>query len=804
MKPLKGAGLIAAIAIAISNQSVNATELSGACYDYATREATSTVGYDGAGVGLVMAGMLMEEVLDASPLSALSAVFPFAFKAAEGRTFQERPGADPEIVGCLEQLNSRLQSLELNVTTDAQQTLESIFEDAKTEIAIFKRYEKHVELAEKLKALSITWSGYLENELNKVDIGATTPESYRELINELVPTYVSLIQLELLHRQEYNRYCYNREEYPTWNNIEPTEMISQDILYSIEMLQEDVEDYLNIPDGDESDCRAGFDTYQVYDKIITANESTDHNALLSKVGIKISEGAVPGMASATLDFTNTKLNDYRRSLVTACSNGLFRDEWLNDFRNYSNDSVCNENRDIYLDSLNNISLFSSEAERNMIFRDLVHVADQWDRYNFDMPEAKFQIAEDSFEFFNAYAVKSFAGVRLRHMPTDTCVNLDGKVDKYCDIEANHFILLPYGDGYKITRLSDNRNFKDKGEDAEGFVIRSGLGADSVWELFSEPPSWFNPYFEFKNANTGRCLIVNEAGSLAAGNCEDGSIWEVDGVNIPDEEAFVRIRHAEADVCFGTSGVVGCDDNAFLYELAKYNDGYRITRNGRNLKDKEDGIRFVSGLGDVATWYMMDLDTNGIFRLQNKYTEKCLDYNSDSSSLVAVNCGLVPSETEFFALETVDLPSKADGELIGIHPSGITGGENLCLSRYRDDLSGEVDAFRVGSCAYGSIAVTKHEGGYLIWDRIADSYIQDLNQGFGHNSLGLSNNIESSTTWDFIGPYTLSDGGSYFQIKNRSTGTCLIPQTNPSRTDTMLLGKVECGDDASKVWSYTTN
>ncbi|WP_299582918.1 hypothetical protein [uncultured Microbulbifer sp.] len=800
MSFLRKIGLFTGIALAISHQSSNATELTGACYDYATREAKSAVAYDSQAVGILLANNVVSTALGASgSFSLLAGLYPFVYSATNGGIFEETTdGADPQIVGCLAQLDNRISNLEAAFLEQDLIELKSILSLAKSNIIDLGNLAYHKTTADKFQALAVIIGERISTELDKInsETAAKTKASYDSIIFNVAPAYLSIIQMELLHRKEFNRFCYSQANYPTWAGIDSDQLINPIVLKAI--LAEDslsIDDFLITPDGSPTGCNADYNTYLTFNRIV-GEEFDSYKNIIEKLGITIVENdSFPGLISTSVNIGSSDLNAYRETFITECNGNKYTDNYYNKTYDAGSNSLCNQWRDTYLERIRDGNVFDLEAERNLIIENLASIVDSWDWYNHVLPEFVAQIEEDTAELYEAFAVETYSGVRLKHRPTNKCVGLDGKVQYICNSSQNHFMIQPYLDGFRIARVTDNRNFKDKGADSDGFVIRSSLGTDAVWKL--PKTTLFDAYSPIANENTGRCLIVGENTELTMGDCAtaDPDAWEINGVDIPTHGPYVRLRHTGENVCIASHGTINCDDNALIYQLHPYNNGYRVALGSKNMKDKGDGIRFLDGLGDVATWDLFDLDTDGNFSLRNRQTQDCLAYE-ENIGFVAGTCEFLPSLGELFAIETVDLPTAENARTIKILASGFGAG-NQCLSNL-SGTAGQSTAFRIGHCGLSRISASPYNGGYLIIDLENDSYIEDTDNGFSYTSLAMSESTINSTTWDFIGPFQHSDGSSFFQIKNRATGHCLAPELNGSVS---LLGKTDCSNDTSKIWTY---
>ncbi|WP_444883918.1 hypothetical protein [Microbulbifer sp. PSTR4-B] len=810
MKIIKRVGICAGVALAVSYQGASAAELTGACYDYATREPTSAVKLDGEAIGMAVANNVISLALGSSGYSVLAGLYPIIYDSVTGGFVTEgTDGADPELVGCLQQFNNRISDLESAFVEADLVELNSILSRSKSEIIDLGNLYYHDEIADEYQELAVKLGTTIKNTLDEVyeENPVVTKAKYDSLVYNVAPAFVSIIQMELLHRREFNRFCFNQEVYPTWNDISSNELVDPELLKTIKYNDsEPLDNYLTTPEGSVANCDAGYNTFLTFDRV-AGDEFDSYKLVLEKLGIFIAESTkTPGMISVAIDIYNSELGAYRELMLTECDNNH---KFIDNYYSYSYDaigsSLCEGAREHHIERITPDGVFaenanfSSEAERNHIFRNLAAVVDSWDWYSHTMPEGVAQLDEDTLPLYETFGVPTYNGVRLKHIDTDLCVGSDAKATYICDISQNHFMFRPFEDGYKITRISDNRNFKDKGEDSDGFVIRSGEGLDSKWIADYEGVWGLDIAPNFINASTGRCLALDEKSNLTATDCDEiaSNVWEIDGVDIPDTHSWVSMRHTGENTCIGSgNAAVSCEVDSVVYQILPYNGGYRVVRDGKNMKDKGDsGISFLSGLGDVATWDIADWNSDGIFRLRNVDTNKCLDYVN--GSLVATGCELDPALSEFFAFDIVDLPNSSNAERIYLE-------DNLSISRclgrrYTTNSGTGHTAYFNTVCSLADMALVKYNGGYMIYDINNDKYIEDSDTaGDSYKSLVPSSEPSDSTTWDFLGPYDLS-GVNHFRIRNRATGDCLLTET-VSTTTAPALSKGDCSNSTTLMWS----
>ncbi|AWF80278.1 hypothetical protein BTJ40_05330 [Microbulbifer sp. A4B17] len=810
MKIMKRVGLCAGVALAVAYQSASAAELTGACYDYASREPTSAVKLDAQAIGMVVAHNVINQSLGASGIPILKNLYPIVYGSITGGFVTETTdGADPQLVGCLQQFNNRISDLESSLIEIYLVELNDILSDAKREIIDLGNLYYHDDAADDYQGLAVKVGKVIRDTLESPVISKA---KYDSLVNNVAPAYVSIIQMELLHRTEFNRFCFNQEVYPTWNHIDSDELVDPELLETIKYNDSVfIDSYLTTPEGSVANCNADYNTFLSFDRFI-GDEFDSYKVVLGLLGISVTESEkMPGMVSVSLDINNSELGAYREQMLGECSDdGEYTDSYYNRTRDAGSKSDCfGDRRDYLRNEIRFSGIYSensgrnAEARRNLIFHNLAAVVDSWDWYSHVSPEAVAQLDEDTMRHGKLVTVPTYSGVRLKHLDTDLCVGSDKKAQHTCDISKNLFMFRPFEDGFNITRISDNNNFKDKGEDSVGFVIRSGEGLDSKWILEREADFGLDAYPNFVNASTGRCLALDDNASLTAVNCDeiDNDFWEIDGVDIPDTHSFVSMRHTGEGKCISKAGTpVSCDIDSVFYAILPQNGGYAVHGSGGYMADTEDaGIAFILATGDSVTWDFSDFNSDGVFRLQNRDTGQCLDYQS--GSLVGVDCSLDPAVSELFAFDIVDLPNSSNAERINLKDS--TSKHGRCMGKRFTANSGTGQtAYFNWPCDRRDMALVKYNGGYMIYDITNDKYIEDSNDTNvrKYEQLVPSSVPSDSTTWDFLGPYNYS-GVNYFSIKNRATGECLKTVELSSYKGVGALSKGDCSDTAaSRIWT----
>ncbi|MFA0813765.1 hypothetical protein [Microbulbifer epialgicus] len=771
---LKSAGVCLSLMMGFVFSQAEASPLTGACYDYASRPATSAVSYDIESVAILLANNAITTALAQADVSGtLRTLYPFVYSAVKGGIVEEGSnGSDPEIVSCLEEFNERINAIEGKFLTDELADLKSIIDAAKLNIKA-GRPSYHLTAANEFNELATKIGVRILDRLKEIDDGTTTNGTY-DGITEIIPGFITAIQMEYLHRAEFDRYCYSLDAFPYWNGLDVDEQVPYSILLSIYNNEDQgggILDWLTRPDSDSKNCDLGYSSFHTYQNVLDQNKSGTYGEVLKAVGININETPfASGLISTSVDFANSRLTKYRESLITQCKDGKFRDEYTG---RELDPNDCESSRNSYLtESIRTDSVFSEGEETKRMLLDMAFIVDTWDLSN---------LIEPQFNALNRVIhPETYNSVRLKHGPSNLCVDYYGIVNAYCDTGESVFVFRPYQDGYLISHPGENRNFKDKGAGI-GLTYLEGEGAVATWYVSTQNSLGLS---EIRNKYTNNCLIVDDSLRLAVAGCDANSqVWDIGGGTIPTPNSsglFVRLRDVESNVCVGAA----CDENRYEFHIIEYNGGYLVTNvyTGQNLKDRDWGIDILTGLGHVATWYFVDSDHNGLFELRNKSTDKCLA--SNGTGLIAETCDS-GAGSEIWKLDTVHIPT---GDYIDLSVKSGISTLGWCLSRHY------TQGYQMGACGpLSSTVLYEHDGGYLIKDVSAGTYMKDIGLGFGGDSLMPSQEVSEYTTWDFYGPY---QDGTY-KVRNRGTGQCL--RAHDASGGRAIVAQLDCADSASINW-----
>lgn len=789
-KNIRNLSLCVGAAICLPYSQASASSLTGACFDYATRPATSAVAYDSKSVGIFLANNLLSAGLAAggNSFSTVSLIYPFVYSAVKGGIVEETTdAADPELVGCLEELDGRISSVEGDLL---QGQLNNVVGEigTLTDEVNSENFEYHKSAASRFSTIAFSLAHIIVNTIDDTVVGGESPSvaEYDALIENVIPGYISTIQLELLSKTEFDRYCFGTTNYPAWQGVDLDEQVGYSRYEQAETGS--IGDYITRPEG--SSCSMGFASYQRFKSLFTDDpkKNADHYDALKHIGIEVTQNPNnPSLISASVNFTDSKLTQYRQAFVEECSGNSYNENYLGRKFSLSSSTSCNSHRTAHLESLssNNIFNISGKSKDKSILAEMAYLIDTWDLDTLTAPHLTLLDPESVYP-------ETYTSVRLKHAPSNTCIGDNGIADRFCGAGEHNFVFRPlYGPldsrAYTLALVDSNtylRNF-NKGE----LTLTSTASPFASWYVSDQDE---NGLSEIRSFSFQDCLILNSKGVLDVGSCgADSHMWDINGSAIPTSSntgQFIRLRDVEAGICVSAD----CDAEKYEFQIFPLSDGYRVTRvsDGRHLKDKEEeGIAIRSSLGSglESTWYFTDKDGNGLFSLRNKYTGKCLTNNG--VSLVASDCGSV---TEAWKIDTSFLPS---GDYINLTPAS---GNGFCLGGYSDRVNGYI----AGSCEnFSKTVLSEYNGGFLIVNAVNQTYMQDIETGFGMNSLqpvslqSIPNDpqVSGPITWDFIGP----DSDGSYKIRNRRSGQCLSARGITGGSTGVF--KVDCSDSTATNW-----
>lgn len=766
----------------------NAGTLRGACYDYASRTSSTSTTIDFKSGAQSLANNLIGMALEDH--AVLGVAYPLLYDTVTDSLSEESSeGADPDLVGCLQQFESRISSLEVNQLNDELAEFENIIDKTKRYVDNDQEY-KHGELADDFAAFANVLGYMIRTRFDDMEAGHGTVDIYNTLVNSTIPAFVTAIQMTFLHRAEFDNWCQNLPVAPYWNGLGNDNIASYQTLSGIYDNTAQIEDLLTRENNQSytASCSLGSTTFGDFMKV----KSGLWGETLKQIGLEVVENTRnPGLISVKLNFTDAKLARYRESFINNCENNKFKDE----YQSHVVTRNCHDFRDVIFNQLRNDSLLSPTSLNKDVkatLYDLAHIVDTWDLNNLVHSHNELTSQAGDIDFNNA--------VRLKHGAFNACIDQSVKLTQHCGTGANHFIFEPYGDGYSIMRAQDARYFKDKG-DALGFRIYSDRGADATWYLGT--PDHLGRY-QIRNKSTDRCLVL-AGDALSVGRCS-GKTWEINGSQVPVHTKLVRLRDTSSNVCLSKD----CDSNSYEFFLSVLGDGYQVLRHQDKayLKDKGSIVLSSSSphhtvgsphgvthsLDSDSVWYVVDKNGDNKVALRNKQTKQCLA--SANGNVVSSSCG---SESEVW---TFDYAAPPVGQLLLLeddpNDDGESNAELQCLSR---------PMYWYGDQAYGmdrrcddntNLALESYEGGYLLLYPYGETYMADQGANV-YDPAGLSTvtSPSAAATWDFIGPY---DNGK-FQVRNRSTGKCL--KSHRSDNGGYYAVVIKCNDASSKAWIYYT-
>ncbi|AIW22758.1 RICIN domain-containing protein [Vibrio coralliilyticus] len=789
-KPTLALAVSLGLGAAITTPSAQASGLYGACYDYASKTSSTSTSVDYQAASTTLVRSLVGLALgSSSDLSALATLYPILyFTITSGIAEKSVTGADPELVACLAQFESRLSSLEVDQLTDDMYALETIIHDVQRNVSSGLDYYQF-EAAERYADLANELAYKIQDRFADMENGHGSVAVFDTLANTTIPGFVAAMQMAFLHRAEFDHYCQNLAEPPYWNGVDNDALPAYTTLFDVYDYNIDIESVLTRPETAKTydyNCSLGYGTFFDFMNV----KQGLWGETLRQIGLEVvANGRNAHLISVNVDFANSKLMDYRASFIGQCSGETYTDEYSG-YTSYPS-SMCATWRDNRVAEVYNASLVDPDSkipDVKATLYDLAHVLDAWDLTNLIKTRNEHLDSVGAIDFHNA--------LRLRHSERNRCMNAAGQVTDYCKTNANHFVFEPYSDGYSIMRAEDARYLKDKGEDDTGFVIRSVRGTDSTWYL--DGPNTLGAY-QIRNKHTQLCLQADDSDAVMTTTCSwDTYTWNIDGSHVPTDDRLVRFKNVQTQTCLSQA----CSANAYEFVLTELADGYEIKRwtDAAYLKHQNSGIVFstttyyyndapraggtISINGD-SVWYVLDTNGDGYFALRNQSTGQCMVSGSSAQA-----CG-DSAATEVWALEYQTPPV---GQNLALEDDG------RCLAK-KYNVAGSPDGYAVGMCSLSKqhLSLESHNDGYLLMDTGNRTYLADEGANeYDFAAMATVSTASDSATWDFLGPYD----NDKFQIRNRSTGKCL-KSMQANQWNSYRAVVINCSDESSKAWTFST-
>ncbi|TMP29327.1 hypothetical protein CWB99_09005 [Pseudoalteromonas rubra] len=761
-----------------------ANNLQGPCYDYASRTSSTSTTVDYQSGALSLANNFAGLAFESSP--ALSVVYPLLHDTIMDSLNEESVnGADSELVGCLSHFESRISNLEISQLTgplnDIQHLMKSAHRDATSNLK-----GMHYDLAEKYSKMADDLATVIQSQLAQIDSGSVSKTTFDTLTRSVIPGFVSAMQMTFLHRAEFDNMCENLDTPPYWHNLSDDGLVPYATLYDIREGTQHLTNLFTRPEESSSDnasCTLGYATFFDFMSLKDGN----WGEALRQIGLEVvPNGRNPSLISVRLNFEDSKLIQYREAFISPCRHNAYKD----DYDNYTmNASHCDSNYNSRISQIRNPSFLdqtSRHADVKEVMYSLAHVIDAWDLNNLIKTRNELTGNTGNIDFHNA--------LRLKHGPSNLCVDQQTKVRSVCTNGASHFVFEPFNGGYSIQRAEDNRYFKDKGGDAD-FKVYSDRGNDATWYLSSANSQG---RYQLKNKSTGRCLIAS-GDTLSVGGCS-GAQWEINGSHVPADNTLVRLRDTSNNTCVSQN----CDSDTYELRLTHLDNGYKITRytDGKHLRNQSD-IGFSNArlyrvitpgspfgpaetiTEPAAVWYIYDANGDNKFALRNKETNQCLVTHNGSLSNISCN-----DNSEVWAFDRKTPP-------LGRHLQLAQDGMCLWSVGYIDSkMSYGLSA----GCEQSMKRVTLEgmQGGYLIHDPLDGHYLTDPGAAeYDHFGLTAPTEPSDNSIWDFIGPY----GNGKYQIRNRVTEKCLSSKHLNQYTRGAMV--ISCSEEESKSWEFKT-
>lgn len=325
----KNINALSLTALALSMSTPAMAQLSDKCGAYVNRQAGSnpTTGYDGGGVAILTANQIITTSLSLLQLSTAEKVFPFASLWLRGFTEEKTNAPDAELVGCLQEFDQRVSTLEeYNLFGEAKIEINNNRNYIKTKIIDQSDYSAHKEGYRKYDAVAEKLGGTINYFLNATS--GRSGNKYRAIKNDAVVAMLHSKILAFAHNLEYNAYCAQRGGY-AWNNNAINMMATPSAANYGQMdyaamkvaadqswASEDLMTWRN----NRSGCELGRDAYSRFKNLLAERVGTSTVAeALANLGLTITLRPDSNFLSVSIDNVGaSKLYQYRKSVVGQC------------------------------------------------------------------------------------------------------------------------------------------------------------------------------------------------------------------------------------------------------------------------------------------------------------------------------------------------------------------------------------------------------------------------------------------------------------------------------------------------------
>ena len=784
------------------------------CANYIERKAGTTTTYNGTSVGILTADQAVKTGISVAietteSLSPVGKIFPFASIALRGFTPTAVEGPDEDLVGCLDEFDGRIETLEYySLAQDASDALSGVLDDTiQGEIHDQNNHYAHKEAYEKYDTISNDIASTLSYFLVSDD--EPTGSKYRAIQND---TLLFLLTAELsafAHNFEFNAYC--AEEYGyRWSETALDLLEFNNVSGNFAMMDYNAHLAATYAEYDDDDvfeyneekagCELGRDIYSRFRTLRTSSGTLISEAF-SNLGLTVSLDDDANKLSVSVDIDASKLLDYRLELIGSCSTGSRGGVWDSDNLKLGV-RVWAEAEDYA--PLESTTFWKSEVvatgRKNDGLDDMLEYCNSWrtGRINTatgEVEEILYGI-KDTLESMVIYdymrPANELAG---RELSFDTYT-----YDEINDDLLRDYILKPVfaldDDGnilddfnhYQISIGSADKYLKTRPNEGV-FTTNNGAGVDSHWQV-SE--IWPGTNLKIKSVYTDECLF-DDNGSLNTETCSDSSYsWYSENTTGDAKHALVYLHAAEdTDKCLiigdETLSEYSNSNKVVAEDCDEHNANQRfILGDSNSLQVNEvclDVPRSESFSGQSLIVYSCHYGSNQQWIMNDDGTIQSSLVSTEDGSDLCLQAGASGSDIVDITLEVCDATEpKQKMVRRSITTDEVSAGATDAIIENIDN------GHCIGDCETTfDITEADLDSDAVNITRVSDSY--NLKHKDGSDPY-IADGVGSWGTWYLDD----SDANGVYALRSYATGECLVMDDDTMTSET-------CSTDSEKFYFH---
>lgn len=451
---------------------------------------------------------------------------------------------DPDLVGCLIDIQNRLGALEaFDLVQPAKNQISAVESFLQSEVGVLNNQNAHIHAFNEYDSISEK----LANTINTIFAPETdrTGSRYRALRDEALIILLSTEIMAYVHNLEASAYCARERDY-SWSNTATNlvryndsgnyglvdyraqETASNLGYQDVNLFESTIADV-----GDGNGCDLGRRAYSRMQSILSENSETFPIAqVFVDLGFTITKSSSnPNYLNVSFDPDNSKLLDYRLDLIDTCN--VTVGKWT------VHDGLVSGRRVRY--SITDYG-FEEEPMRSV---DLITVEPKDDAqayYEQECADERKVWVDDATEEVVSYLnglKTTLDNINLYEFTAPATALADRKLPyntyKTGELNADEtqdYMLVPQFDidssddivgnfnQYQIYHSTSDRYLKSRA--GEGVFTRTiGSGSDSYWQVHQKWPGLSS---QLKSVSTGDCLVESN-GSFNTQNCDDSTyLW----------------------------------------------------------------------------------------------------------------------------------------------------------------------------------------------------------------------------------------------------------------------------------------